>query len=371
MILIIRSNGITKDPRVNKYLSYLESNHIDYKVIGWDRNEEGLESKNYIYFRKKSGYSVGGLKAAWNRILWMLFCFKQISKIKPSFIHGCDLDSVFPAVMYKISHKKKTKVLFDIFDWFSATLYNQPKIITSAFKFMEKLSTKYSDHIIICEQERIRQIPYDVTSKVHVFSNIPMIYDDRVFKYPDESLTFPNDNITVSYVGGLYSGRFIDGLLDIAEEGKINLLIAGYGDPRLEDRCKKLSEKENVKYFGAVPYEKGLHISYNSDIMFAMYCKSNPNHIFAAPNKYYEAMLLEKPLLTTQGTMVGDKVIKNSIGFVIEENIKELSNILEQCSIKKSLCVEKGKRAGLLWQTNYSSATQKFLSTTYKQMIQS
>ncbi len=318
MILILRCNAISNDPRVKKYISYLDENNIDYRVVGWDRNGEHLELKNCVFFRKKAGYNIGGLKAAWNRILWMWFCFRQIAKIKPHFIHGCDLDSAFPAIMYKILTKRSTKVLFDIFDWYSATLYNQPKMITSAFKRMESITTKHSDYIIICEKERLDQIPYNISSKVDILPNIPMIEKESPFKYRDHSLSFSNEKVTVSYVGGLYNERFLDELLDIAEQGHINLLIAGYGDNRLEERCKRLSKLENIRYFGGVPYEKGLHISYNSGVIYTMYCTTNPKHIFPAPNKSYETMLLGKPIITTNGNIVGNRVLNYDLGFVLD-----------------------------------------------------
>ncbi len=366
MVLLIRCNSISKDPRVKKYLDYLDANNIEYQVIGWDRNGENLKYKNCIFFKKKSGYNVGGLKAAWNRILWMWFCLKHISKIKPAFIHGCDLDSAFPATIYKFLRNRKTKVLFDVFDWFSATLYNQPKIITSAFKRMESFTSKHSDHIIICEKERLEQIPYDVSSKVDILPNIPMINDEKSFMYQDNSLIFHNDNLTLSYVGGLYNERFLDEILDIAEQGHINLLIAGYGDSRLEAKCKQLSALQNIRYFGGVGYEKGLHISYNSDIVYAMYCKSNQNHIYAAPNKYYEAMLLGKPIITTKGTIVGDKVNANNIGYAIDENSKELLQLLKYLTNNKLEANKKGDIARMLWTTKYVSYTKDFLSTTYQ-----
>lgn len=368
MVLIIRCNAISNDPRVKKYLSFLESNNIEYKVLGWDRNDEGLKYKKSIFFCKKSGYNVGGLTAAWNRVLWMWFCFTQIRKIKPSFIHGCDLDSAFPAVIYKVLCHRKTKVLFDIFDWFSATLYNQPKIVTMAFKWMESIATKYSDHIIICEKERLEQIPYDISSKVDILPNIPMIVDETSFKYEDDSLSFPNDKITISYVGGLYNERFLDELLDIAEKGCINLLVAGYGDNRLENRCMSLSNLDNIKYFGGVQYEQGLHISYNSDVVYAMYCKTNKNHIYAAPNKYYEAMLLGKPIITTAGTIVGNKVIDNNTGFVIEERIRALETLLNSLN-QREVIQKKGLKAKLLWDTEYATYTQDFLLTTYQKYL--
>lgn len=369
MVLIIRCNAISNDPRVKKYLAYLDSNNIEYKVLGWDRNGENLQYKNCIFFKRKSGYNIGGLKAAWNRVLWMWFCVKQIYKIKPSFIHGCDIDSAFPAVLYKLCGNRKSRVLFDVFDWFSATLYNQPKVVTTAFKWMESITSKYSDNIIICEKERLEQIPYDISSKVDILPNIPMINDESAFRYEDDTLSFNNDNITISYVGGLYNERFLDELLDIAEEGYVNLLIAGYGDKRLEERCKKLSELENVRYFGGVPYEQGLHISYNSDIVYAMYCKTNPNHIYAAPNKYYEIMLLGKPLITTKGTKVGDKVEKNDIGYTINEDKEELRDLIFQIGADKKMSVKKGVNANILWSKKYKTYTYDFLNTHYSNFI--
>lgn len=370
MVLIIRCNSISNDPRVKKYLSYLESNNIEYKVLGWDRNQENLKQRKIIFFRKKSGYNIGGMKAAWYRVLWMWFCFKQISKIKPTVIHGCDLDSAFPAIIYKIIRKRNVKVIFDVFDWFSATLYNQPKIVTTAFRWMESLTSKYSDHIIICEKERLQQIPHNISSKVNILPNIPMVSDETSFKYKDDDFLFSNNMITVSYVGGLYNERFLDELLEIAETGCINLLIAGYGDVQLENKCRYLSTRKNIRYFGSVPYEQGLHIAYNSDIVYAMYCKTNPNHIYAAPNKYYEAMLLGKPIITTNGTIVGDKVISEEIGFAVEENKDQLKKLFDNLNHDKKLYIKKGEKAHLLWRERFRDYTSNFLKERYATLIE-
>lgn len=369
MVLLLRCNAIFNDPRVKKYLSFFDSKGVDYQVIGWNRSGENLNSNNSTFFQKKAGYNVGGFKAAWNRVLWMWFCFRQLVKKKPSFVHGCDIDSAFPAVMYKILVNRKTKVLFDVFDWFSATLYNQPKIVTFAFKWMESFTTKHSDYVIICEKERLEQIPYDISSKTEILPNIPMIINETSFKFKEVSLSFPNGRITVSYVGGLYNERFLDELLDIAEQGYINLLIAGYGDKRLEDRCLHLSSLENIKYFGEVSYEQGLHISYNSDIVYAMYCKTNTNHIYAAPNKYYEAMLLDKPIITTKGTIVGDKVAMNDTGYVIEEHSDELKQLFIALNSHQGNLHIKGINAHKLWVDKYATYTHDFLNLTYYKYI--
>ena len=44
MIVLIRSNSITSDPRVDKYIQYLKSNKNNFTIIGWDRSQEKIKS---------------------------------------------------------------------------------------------------------------------------------------------------------------------------------------------------------------------------------------------------------------------------------------------------------------------------------------
>lgn len=367
MVLIIRSNGIVSDPRVSKYIDYLEGEGLEYHILGWNRKNENIKLKNTTFYNKESGYNVGGIKAVWGRLSWMFFCFRFLFSNKFDAVHGCDLDSVFPAIVYKVLGHRKLKIIFDVFDWYSDTLAGQSKWILKAFKFMEKLSVKYSDSIIICEEEREKQIPYNVSEKIFVLPNIPSVqnYD---FMYEDQSLKFANDKLTLSYVGGLYGERFLDELLTVASKGHINLLIAGYGDEKLEQKCKDLNKLDNVKFFGKVAYTEGLHIMYNSDMIYAMYCKTNPNHIFAAPNKFYEGMLLSKAIISTKGTIVGEKIENLNIGYTIEEDIIELENLIG--TISKNDVKKKSDNAHSLWENKYKNYVYSFLHKQYKSLIQ-
>ena len=180
------------------------------------------------------------------------------------------------------------------------------------FKFMELVSVKYADYIIICEKERREQIPFKLEKEPLVLPNIPS-FQDFSFLSRNKEYRFDNDMFTFAYVGGFIYDRFLNELLKIAEEGRINLLIAGYGDEDLYQKCLSLQRRSNFKYMGKVNYKFGLNIMYNADVIYAMYCKISKNNIFAAPNKYYEAMLLGKPIISTKGTILEKKIIKNQI----------------------------------------------------------
>lgn len=368
MILITRTNGIYSSPRIEKYVNFFEENNIDYLTIGWDRVNKGLKRKNTIYFNLKSQFNLGGVKAATHRIKWMSFLIKQLlkNKKKITVIHAFDLDTAFPSVVFKFFFNRKVKVIFDICDWMSATLYNQNKIILFAFKKMESFTIKHSDEVIICEPERIEQIPYKLNKKELVVPNIPSFNDISFLKH-DDKYKFDNDNITLSYVGGFAPCRNLNEIFEAVQSKKFNLLIAGFGTKSIEDKCLELSNLDNVKYFGKVNYKDGLNIMYNSDIIYAMYSKINPNHFFAAPNKYYEAMMLGKPIISTKGINMEKKILDNKLGYIIDESSVELLNLIINIDINDILL--KGNNAYELWQNKYMNYIDDYFDNTYKKII--
>ena len=367
MIYLLRCNSILADSRVLKYISFYKEDKIDYRIVGWDRTNEGVKIENGIIYQKKSGYRVGGLKAAYYRVMWMWYVLMQLKKAsKVDTIHACDLDTAFPAVIYKELFHRKVTVIFDVFDWFSDNLGDQNALIKGAFKLMEKISVKGSDEIIICELERREQIPYKLKKNPLIFPNIPS-FTNYDFLKEDKELKFENDLVTLSYVGGFINDRFLLELLRLSDEHLVNLLIAGYGEGNIAEKCEALCGRDNFKYLGKVPYQRGLQIMYNSDAIYAMYCKTSRNNVFAAPNKYYETMLLGKPIISTKGTILEKKIKDYDIGYVVEENYDELKELVSHLNQQEMKL--KGGKARKLWNERFYSYTSDFLNNTYKKII--
>lgn len=369
-VILIRSNQILSSTRVEKYISFYKEKDIEYQVFGWDRLNAGIECENTTYYRRRVGHITGGFKAAFNRIFWFFFIMRRLLAMKkePVFIHACDIDSAFPVAIYKVFFNKNVYLIFDVCDWLSHVLSsNTHKIILHIIDRMERYTLNHADKIIICEEERRQQIKNNEKYDILVLPNIPMNENAHQIMQLYDEYKFDNDKLTLSYVGWLGGARFLDELLEVAEKGMINLLIAGFGDTKLEEKCNKLNGNGNVKYFGRVSHSKGLQIMYNSDAIFAMYCKVCSNHYYAAPNKYYEAMFLGKPIITTKGIIVGDKVEKDNIGYTIEESINDLISLITNVS-QKDMDI-KGENATFLWNNKYSTYTHDFLENKYLPLI--
>lgn len=367
MNIVVRCNSVISDSRANKYIDFCKRTGIPYKIRGWDRRAENIEMPNASFYKRPSGYQVGGLKAAIDRMYWMLDILRYLFSEKDvKVVHACDLDAAFPATVYKLFHRK-TKVIFDVFDWYSDNLGNQNAIFRLAFRLMERMTVKLSDEIIICEPERRAQIPYKLKKEPLVLPNIPSFSNYDFLKMEDE-YAFQNDLITLCYVGTLIDDRCLDELLQLAIERKINLLIAGFGNAVIEGKCRKAAEQDNVKFFGKVTYDKALIIEYNADVIYAMYPKISRNNVFAAPNKYYESMLLGKPFFSTKGTILEDKILKYDIGYVAEENYQDILQVVT--TIKKEDILRMGTNAKKMWDEVYCDATERFLQDTYINLLE-
>ena len=364
MVIFLRSNEIEYDPRLQKYIGFLNKKQINYLVIGWDRESSGKLVKNIIFYRKKTGYNLGR-KAILSRIYFMWFLFLNLIKMKDkySIIHACDFDTVIPALIIKYIYKKR--VIFDIFDWYSDTIYTGNLIINKIISILEFISYKLSDYIIICEEERKKQIKY-YHRNIYILPNIPDIYLNE-YKFKKKT---NNSQIVISYVGGFYKDRNIEILLSVVSKiNNINLKIAGYGDKELEAACLEYSKKySNIEYYGKVKYNIALEIMSQSDLIYAMYCKKNKNHIYAAPNKFYESLLLGVPIITTEGTIVGEKVKKYNTGFVIGEEYTDTEILLK--SIQNINLEEKKNNCKKIWNDKYKNYTYKFLNDKYLSLLQ-
>lgn len=366
MIALYRSNNIFSS-RVNKYVDFYKSHNLNYRVYGWDRLGENLHKDNYSFFKYKCGYSVGGVKAVKNHCKWMKFVFSTLKGIdNVTTIHACDLNSAFPAALYKVLFNRHVVLIFDVCDWFSAN-FAEKRLLKYSFNLLERFTCKVADEVIICEPERIAQIPFKLKKKELILPNIPKVDDPSVFELK-ERYQFSNEHITLAYFGGFAQSRFLLELLDVIADVKVNLLIAGFGDEAIENKCKQIScSRDNVRYFGKLDTVTGLQMCYNADIIYAMYCTFNPNNVFAAPNKYYEAMMLGKPIISTKGTMLEKKIISQNIGYIIGESTKELKNLLSNLE-KEDMC-DKGRNANVLWRNKYSNYIEDFFENTYRLII--
>lgn len=359
MVILLRCIDLNIDPRVQKYVDFYEKNNIEYKLIGWNRSNKELYKKNTEYFNLPAEYG-GGIKNLFKRIRWTLYLTKTLIKYKDEYntIHACDFDTAIPSLLMKLYNKK---LIFDVFDWIDDVGNPLKKVVFH----LQKFAAKHSDTIILCDEKRREQIQIK-HDNIIILPNIPSEIDLENYdkKIPLEI----SDNIVISYVGVFDRNRNIEKLLNVVSKNKnIILNIAGFG--ALEELIVLYAKENfNINYFGKVIHQKGLEIMKKSDLIYAMYCTNVRNHKYAAPNKYYEAMMLGKAIITTKNTLVGNNVLENKTGFVIGESEQELEDLLKSKSIKEDILIY-SDNAKKCWENKYKNYVNKFMKNEYYKNI--
>lgn len=363
MILLIRDNECF-EPRVRNYIDFFSANQIPFCVIGWDRRgtcgkENGRDE--FIFFDRRAEYGKR-LRNIPNKLAWMAFVVKQIVKHRKecSVIHACDIDAAIPAMIAGKLLRKK--VVFDIFDWISSLTGRG--LVYRLLDLLQNRIYKKADFVILCEEGRKAQ----AKSSREEFFVLPNLPNDKIEidRATEEACRKDHEAyaLAVSYVGVFDRDRGLENLLTcISELPDVKLDIAGFGV--LDELVSRYAQQHpNIQCWGRVEYAVGQTIMKNSDLIAAMYHLTSPLHKFAAPNKYYESLKLGVPVITTEATLVANKVNEYGTGFVIGESREALETLLnseglaEQIAEKKTLCEK-------TWNEVYSNYFDSFMRTVY------
>lgn len=356
--IVIRSNQINPDPRVEKIAESLCEAGFEVVVLSWNRNDfnladveiKTLNSFKYKIIRKRIPAQFGGgLRNLFPLLLWQIFLVYWLvrNRVNYELIYACDFDTVLPAVLMKLIFKKK--LIYDIFDYYVDS-FRVPNIFKPIIRKLDKWSMIACDRLIICDENRIEQIAFNDLRKITIIPNspkdlLPYFNEDNEFYYRK------NNNFTLSYVGILQEGRFIAEMIDIFKRNiNWNLLIGGFGP--LEEYIKK-NVTANITFLGKLSYIQAMRLYYESDAIFAIYDPQIPNHKFSSPNKVFEAMMLAKPIIVAKGTGIDKFVEKYKIGLSVNYyDVKEVEEAIIKLS-NENYRLELGSNGRNLYEKEY------------------
>lgn len=354
-VIIVRSNEVNPDPRVEKSARWLSESY-DVLVLAWNRNmiASELETKDYgtiQRFMYKAKYG-SGIKNLLGLIGFNFWVFKLLFKDRKtySYIHACDLDTVVPCLI--ASKLLRKKIVYDIFDYF-ADSRGIKGLAGKIVCFIEDTCIKNSNAIIIVDKCRYNQLPKVIPNNHAVIYNVPDLP-----KQGDEFIVL--DNVIV-YVGILQDHRFLKELIDVVSKlPNWQLKLAGFG--ALEEYVIERSKNyDNIEFYGTVQYDEAIKLNEKAKVMLAIYDPTLPNHKYASPNKLFESLALGKILIAAKDTSVDQIVEETNTGYVFNyENKTEFVNILREIEYLDELqVIEFSRRAKKVAKELFSPSVQK------------
>lgn len=358
-IIFLRSNPVDPDPRVEKEVNALLKAGHSIKIIAWDRCSKYKIKKKTLSFQ--NGYVDiyrfgipatfgGGIKKNLLPLLeFQLRIYQLLKKNLDNFdaIHACDFDTAF--ISSRIAFKYKKKFIYDIYDFY-VDAFDVPSILKPIVKNADQAIINNTDAVIICNDDRKEQIVGTDPKKLIVIHNTPPSHYMSNFR----SLNLNKNKLKIVYVGILDQRRLIRETAEIVKDNlNYEYHIAGFG--QLAQLLEEMSaEYDNIFFYGKISYNHALELEHNCDIMTALYDPKNRNHRYAAPNKFYEALMLGKPLIMVKNTGMDAIVEKNKIGVVINYSKEDLKRGIKVLVDIKQHWGEISRNMKRIYSENYS-----------------
>jgi succinoglycan biosynthesis protein ExoL len=189
--------------------------------------------------------------------------------------------------------------------------------------FILNLTKRFSNKVILTSQGFVDFLTSKSLSYKDKFGVIENKLDksflniNRIQK--ENSATLP---IKVGVIGLLRYETPLKLILDIAARHYETIKIICYGDGPFRNLFED-SDLSNVEYHGPFNAAKDLPRIYSQiDINYVVYDNSSENVRLALPNKLYESMFFQVPIICANNTFLEKKVIEHGIGISVDTNHK-------------------------------------------------
>ncbi|OVZ58151.1 hypothetical protein CDO46_26940 [Pigmentiphaga sp. NML030171] len=364
MIVFIRSHVPQLDGRMRKYRQALAEAGMRTVALGWLRGESipNVDEANDAFYRRPAPLG-GGWRNVLNLVLWNGFVLRWLwhNRRDIDLVHGVDFDSCLPA--YVFSRLRRVPFVFDLYDKYTETR-GMAGPVAAVIDTLESWVASKADLVLLADASRYEQHGLRPSSRIRVLENVPVSGHDLSYRAVQ-----PQVPIRIGYFGVLEErNRGLEDLIAACTRSadKVELHLAGYG-PVAPLAREAARQHENVTFHGAMDVAAGLSLMSSMDVVAGFYYLTVPNHRFAAPNKYYEHLLLGRPLLTTKGTPPGDKVGQYETGWALDEGEAPILQWL--ADVGPAEIERRGRNARMKWDTEYENYYEENYAGFYAEYV--
>lgn len=369
-VLIARSSAIAPEPRVERAARWLAEEGLRVIVVGWDREMKFPEREvrangvSIVRVRAKGGYGLG-LRNLPGIVAFNCALLRAAWRYRPRVFHAVDLDTALPGFLAK--RLFGARLFYDIADWYSASRlrsagWRKCRWLCGIIDVVENWVVKQADCVCLPHEVRVEQLR-SRPRRVVVIHNAPE--DVR----PAASSDGGRGGYVV-YAGSLYEDRGIRHLLEAARRAEVKLVVAGFGP--LEQECGQAArESRCVIFYGHVDYARALELEAGAIAVAALYDPALEINRVAAPYKWYEAMMLGKPVIVAARTLPARVVSEHGTGLVVEYGDVESLGKAMRYLIEQPREVERmGARARQLYEKHYGCGRQRErLVAAYRELL--
>ena len=332
-IVSIVLNNFVNDSRVLKENISLQKAGYNVQVVAlYDKGQKEIDTvQNIPVHRIKLKSRSWSKNKAVQILKYFEFIYRVVKQYKNSDILHCnDLNALPIGVIIKKFYNKDVKIVYDAHEYEINDRPYESKWSIKLKYFLEKKLVKYADKVITVSDSIANEYVklYDIEKPALVLNAPPYkeIEKKDLFR---EKFSIDKNKTIFLYQGGLSSGRGIEILLDTFKQLSKNqklktknqpvIVFMGYGP--LEEIIKEASRNYNSIYFyPAVTPDVLLDFTSSADFGILFYENNCLNHYYCSPNKMFEYLMAEIPVIVSNLYEMKRLVEENKVGIVAKEN---------------------------------------------------
>jgi len=329
-IIVSVTNDIYTDQRVRRVCEFLVANNYEVTLCGRQlKQSKTLPQTAYKTVRFKLPFTKGAkFYAVYNIRLFFYLLFHKADALLSN-----DLDTLL-ANSWAKKFKPNCKLYYDSHEYFIGVpeLIAKPKVQ----KFWMRIEQKYlpKTYKMYTVNESIANLyRKEYQKEIKVIRNISDFKTFEQSKTKKELGLPENKKIIIIQGAGINIDR---GAEEAVEAIKLLddcvLIFVGDGDviPQLKNKVKQDKIEEKVLFFGKRPYAELMNFTTLSDVGLSLDKDTNVNYRFSLPNKIFDYIHANTPLIVTNLVEVKRIVEQYKIGIVLDDfNPENLANTIK------------------------------------------
>ena len=321
-IIACVTNDLYSDQRVDKVCNSLTSMGFEVLLVGRKyANSPALSERKYktdrmrLLFRKKAIFY-----AEFNIRLFFYLLFR-----KCDIIISNDLDTLLPCFL--VSRLKRKKIVYDSHEYFCGVpeIMGRP-FVQKTWQTIERFCFPKLNDVITVNQSIADLYDQEYPSRknhVNVVRNVPLKSKPPVTE-SRASLGMPEDKKVLLLQGaGINVDRGAEELVEAMNHVENAVLfIVGSGDavPGLKKKVVEENLQEKVHFIDRQPFAKLFNYTYWADIGFSLDKDTNINYRYSLPNKIFDYIRGETPVIVSDLPEIAKVVKENEVGIVVPDH---------------------------------------------------
>jgi len=312
-ILVLVSNDLVTDQRVYRICNTIQK--ANFKLELWGRaRAKSMELPFWPWHSKRFNllFETGPL---FYFSLTFTFFFRLLFS-KFDVIYANDLDTLLPA--YLVSKLRSKVLIYDTHEYFTGVpeLAERPRI-RAIWKSIESFIFPKLKYVFTVN----KSIADLYASEYHVLPlvmrNIPIAEDVKLISNRLELGLPQNEFLIILQGNGINIERGAEEAVEMMKYLEdCALIIVGAGDviPILKMKVKEEKLQDKVLFFSRMPYKELAQFTLNCDLGLSLDKPTNINYQLSLPNKLFDYIRAEIPILASNLIEVSNIVNKFKVG---------------------------------------------------------